>query len=155
MCRFPYLGVQMRSDLWDRSGLLGPTSRIARGRGLHVIALEPDAELARFADGADLVATFRVNHCACDWGTSQYEALAALTSDLLLAKDVRRVRVGIWWADRGPVGGGPDGALRMREIDTDELAGVDWAHDIALEVRRAAHPPYATTILRKLANGLE
>src|SRR5687768_13439736 len=96
MCRFPYLAVQLREDMHDRSDVLGPVSRIAKRHGLRVEPLEAKGALARFGEGAHLVATFAVNGCACDWGAREHDALAALARDLLLATDVRRVRIGLW-----------------------------------------------------------
>ena len=166
MCRFPYLAVQLRDDLHDGHDPLGPVSRIAKRHGLRVQPIEAHGVLARFAEGAHLVATFAVDHCACDWSTSEHEAMAALTRDLLLATDVRRVRIGIWTI-RGRVDrADPGRPLDVREIDTDELAALSssskgasskgaWPTELALEVRRAPHPPFPTRPLRKLALGIE
>lgn len=133
---------------------LASVSRVAKRHGLRVQALEPRRSLATFADGAHVVTTFAVSHCACDWGTSEYDAMAALARDLLLATDVRRVRIGIWMISGDVASADSHRPLHLREIDTDALAEIDWKADVALDVRRAPHPPYPARPLRKLSLGM-
>lgn len=153
MCRFPYLGVQLRDDMRDGHDVLASIARVASRRGLEAEAIAPHGTLARFAEGMDALVTFRVGHCACDWGPAQYATLAALTRDLLGATDVRRVRVGLW-SIRGPVDrADPHAPFEIRSIDADGLDEIAWSSDTVLEVRRAAHPPFPTRPLRKLALG--
>lgn len=155
MCRFPYLAVQLRDDMHDGSDPLGPISRIAKRHGLGVQPIDAKGTLARFAEGAHLVATFEVQGCACDWSATQYDALAGLARALLLATDVRRVRLGIWMIAGDVERADPRKPLACRELDTDALAELDWRADLSLEIRRAAHPPFPTRPLRKLALGIE
>lgn len=151
MCFFPYLAVCLRDDMRTGHDVLGPVKRIAARHGLRLQPLEPKGALVRFGEDADLVATFSVEHCACDWSSERRGLLAALARDLLAARDVRRVRVGIWSIRSDVARADPASALHIAEIDTDALDAIDWEGDVALDVRRGSTPPFPTRRLRQLA----
>lgn len=95
--------------------------------------------------------TIRVTGCACDWREKEVRAFAGLARDLLMARDVRRVRIGIWMI-RGPVErADPSAPLKIVAIEAPELDAIEWTRDFAFDVRRSSLPPFPTHTLAQLA----
>ncbi len=154
VCRFAYLAIAFRDGpppgAEDAVRTLAAASRVRAA----ILRPPPDSELARFAAGCAVIATPSEHPCACGWGLLELAPTFALARTLLTARDVLRVRIGLWWirdgvdeANRHRI----DPPLTLREIDAPELERIDWRKDHQLSVRRVG-PPWPTETLARVAS---
>lgn len=107
------------------------------------------SELARFGEGCAVVGSPSRSGCACGWGAAEMAPTLALARELLLARDVLRVRVGLWWIKDGVNEGNRhriDPPLALRDVSEGELDRIDWKADQQLSIQRAG-PPWPTELL--------
>lgn len=124
MCLFPYLAVVLRPEFRARGMREEDVLRVSRHHALIADPFSPPAKsfVARFADGASYVCTFKLpKGCACGWPDIEHRKLRAIAASLLDARDVMRVRFGVWHITGAVVDGDPDRAPVIRAIDLDEL----------------------------------
>lgn len=124
MCLFPYLAVVLRPEFRARGMRDEHVLRVSRHHALMADPFTPPAKsfVARFAEGASYVCTFKPpSGCACGWPESEHRKLRAIAASLLDARDVMRVRLGVWHITGAVVAGEPDREPVIRAIDIDEL----------------------------------
>lgn len=151
MCDFPYLAVVMRTGERDPD-LARHVADVAKRHGLLAVPIAPSAGsfVARFAERAELVVSFAVGHCACDWARERHDALAAVARELLEGRDVLRVRFGVWMI-RGEVDeGDPHHPPELTPRDTRAELG-PWAPPYAIELARHPEGPHPRRRLRDVA----
>lgn len=132
MCLYPYLAVVLRPEFRARGMRHEDVLRISQHHGLHADPFTPPPRsfVARFAEGASYVCTFKLPQgCACGWTKREDWTLRALAASLLDARDVLRVRFGVWHITGAVEDGAPDREPVIRAIDLDEL------RDEPIEVR--------------------
>jgi hypothetical protein len=155
MCDFPYLAVVMRPGEHDPQ-LARHVADVSKRHGLVPIPISPSAGsfVARFAERAELVVSFAVEQCACDWKKERHQALAAVARELLDGRDVLRVRFGVWTI-RGDVDeGDPRRSLDLMPRDTRAELG-PWTSPYAIELARHPEGPHPRRRLRDVAAGHE
>jgi len=124
MCLFPYLAVVLRPEFRARGMREEDVLRVSQHHALIADPFTPPAKsfVARFAEGASYVCTFELpKGCACGWPQSEHLKLRAIACSLLDARDVMRVRFGVWHITGAVVEGSPDREPNIRAIDLDEL----------------------------------
>lgn len=107
--------------------------------------------MARFAEKAALVVSLDVGHCACDWGPPSHDALRSLAETLLAARDVSRVRFGVWQIRAGVDDGDPSG--RPVEIERHDLDScpLGLRAPYAIELKRPDRGPHPRARLATIA----
>jgi hypothetical protein len=153
MCDFPYLAVVVRPGERDAQ-LARHVTDVSKRHGLIPVPLTPTkgSFVASFAERAELVVSFAVGHCACDWREERHRALAAVARELLEGRDVLRVRFGVWTIRAEVDDGDARHAPVLTPLDTRAEPG-PWRPPYAIELARHPEGPHPRRRLRDVAAG--
>ena len=151
MCDFPYLAVVLRPEFRERGMRHEDVLRVSQHHALEADPFVPPLKsfVARFAEGASYVCTFKLpKGCACGWPTSEHLKLHAIACSLLDARDVMRVRFGVWHITGAVVEGEPDVVPPIRAIDLDELRSEPLETRCVIHLRRVNAKPHPRITLK-------
>ena len=153
MCDFPYLAVVMRPGEHDPQ-LARHVTDVSKRHALIPVQLTPSkgSFVAHFAERAELVISFAVGHCACNWGEDRHHALAAVARELLEGRDVLRVRFGVWMIRAAIDDGDAHDAPMLTPLDT-RAEHIPWKPPYAIELARHPEGPHPRRRLRDVAAG--
>lgn len=154
MCRFAYLAVAFRGEPPKDAPALVVKHAAAVRRAVTVLSPVPGSTLARFGERCAVVGAFSSAQCACGWGVAEAEGMKRVATSLLRARDVLRVRIGIWWISADMAAADPHASdapveLALSGLDEADVSGLDRRKSWRLELARSG-PPWPTQTLAQL-----